>query len=67
MDNQNRTFETRLLFLKDVFTHPLTHEQLMIKSIEAKLNNTDFNYEKELEKSLSILRNKDPQRVAKKM
>lgn len=66
-DDQNRTFETRLSFLKDVSAHPLTQEQLMTKSVEAKLNNTSFNYEKELEKSLSNLKNKDPQRVAKKM
>ena len=66
-DDQNRTFETRTLFLKDVFDHPFTREQLMTKSIEAKLNNTYFNYEKELEKSLSTLKDKDPQKVAKKM
>ena len=59
-DEDKRTFETRLQFIHDIFTHPHTKDQIMARCIQHKLDKSFEAYVKEIHKSLWALYGKDP-------
>lgn len=62
-----RTFETRLLFIKDIFLNKYPDEQIMANCIRYKLNLSYENYKKELDMDIRLLVSKDPIKVLKRM
>jgi hypothetical protein len=62
-----RTFETRLLFIKELFTNKYKPYQIMAHCIQHKLDKSYEAYIKEIHKSMWLLNNKDPLAVLKKI
>lgn len=76
MDNYNeygkykvelRTFETRVKFIRDIFSNKFTPEQIMANSIQYKLDASYENYIKEIHKVAWKLFGEDPIKVLKKI
>ena len=59
-DYDTRTFETRLLFIKEIFSNTFNQTDIMGRCILYKLNKSLETYEKQLDKSVDILNEKDP-------
>ena len=57
---ENRTFETRLEFIANIFSHPLSKTEILASSVQFKLNKTYEIYLEEVNRSLSILASHDP-------
>lgn len=55
VDTKNRTFETRLLFIKELFTHTYTEEDIFKKCVQYKLKISYEQYEKNLDHCLKML------------
>ena len=62
-----RTFETRLKFIKEIFTNRHEPYQIMAHCIQHKLDKSYEAYIKEIHKSLWLLEDKDPMAVLKKI
>lgn len=62
-----RTFETRLTFIKDIFSNPYTPEQIMASSIQYKLDKSFENYIKEIHRVVWQLHGEDPIKLLKKV
>lgn len=60
-----RTFETRLLFIKDLFEHTFDQVDIMGRCILYKLNGTYETAEDEVNSSVEALVNKNPVTVLK--
>lgn len=65
--DEKRTFETRLLFIKELFTNTYEPYQIMAHCIQHKLDRSYESYIKEIHKSVWLLNNKDPLAVLKKI
>ena len=55
-----RTFETRLHFIYELFSNKFTQDQIMANCIKYKLDKSLQAYIKEIHKSLWALDNEDP-------
>jgi len=64
-DYDTRTFETRLLFIKEIFSNTFDKSDIMGRCILYKLNKSLESYEKQLDQSTNILNDKDPLAVLK--
>lgn len=64
---ENRTFETRLEFINNIFSQPHSKEEIMASSIQFKLNKTYEQYVEEVERSLNYLLSKDAEKVLNKI
>ena len=64
---ENRTFETRLEFIANIFSHPLSKTEILASSVQFKLNKTYEIYLEEVNRSLSILAGHDPTKVLSKI
>ena len=62
-----RTFETRLKFITEIFTHKYKPYQIMAHCIQHKLDKSYEAYVKEIHKSLWLLEGKDPMAILKKI
>ena len=66
-DEASRTFETRLLFIKELFTNKYSQSDIMAHCIQHKLDESLKQYVKELEKHMWNLDGKDPMDILKKI
>ena len=64
---ENRTFETRLEFIANIFSNPLSKTEILASSVQFKLNKTYEIYLEEVNRSLSILASHDPTKVLSKI
>ena len=64
---ENRTFETRLEFIANIFSYPLSKTEILASSVQFKLNKTYEIYLEEVNRSLSILASHDPTKVLSKI
>jgi hypothetical protein len=62
---ENRTFETRLIFIGDMFADLFSQTDIMAHCIEHKLGRSFLAYVDELKYSTLNLTGKDPLRVLK--
>lgn len=62
-----RTFETRLKFIKELFSHKFESYQIMAHCIQHKLDKSYEAYLKEIHKSEWLLGNEDPIAVLKRI
>ena len=62
-----RTFETRLKFIKELFSHKFENYQIMAHCIQHKLDKSYEAYLKEIHKSMWLLGNEDPMAVLKRI
>jgi hypothetical protein len=62
-----RTFETRLKFIKELFSHKFESYQIMAHCIQHKLDRSYYAYIKEIHKSEWLLGNEDPIAVLKRI
>lgn len=62
-----RTFETRLKFIKELFSHKFENYQIMAHCIQHKLDRSYDIYLKEIHKSEWLLGNEDPIAVLKRI
>lgn len=62
-----RTFETRLKFIKELFSHKFESYQIMAHCIQHKLDRSYDAYIKEIHKSEWLLGNEDPIAVLKRI
>jgi hypothetical protein len=67
VDRQDRTFESRLKFIADIFSNKYERHQIMASCITYKLNKSYEVYLKEIHKSLWNLYGKDPMQILKKI
>lgn len=63
----NRTFETRLEFIKEIFSHTFTKQEILASSVQFKLNKTYEQYIEDVNRSLAYLRNREAEKVIKKL
>lgn len=63
----DRTFETRLKFIKELFSHKFENYQIMAHCIQHKLDKSYEAYLKEIHKSEWLLGNEDPIAVLKRI
>ena len=66
-DRAARTFETRLLFIKELFENKYTQTQIMAHCIEYKLDESLKKYIEILNQSLWNLEGEDPIKILKKI
>ena len=66
-DWDKRTFETRLLFIKELFTNTYSQTAIMSHCIQYKLDKSFQQYVKELNKSVWNLEGEDPIKILKKI
>lgn len=64
-DESQRTFETRLTFILELFENRYSKEEIMSSCIEHKLDRSYLKYLKELEKSIISATGKDPLKIIK--
>lgn len=64
---ENRTFETRLQFIHDIFTNKYTQDQIMANCIMYKLDKSYEAYIKKVHKSCWLLENEDPIKILKRI
>ena len=64
---EERTFETRLKFIKELFTNRYEPYQIMAHCIQHKLDKSYEAYLKEIHKSMWLLGNEDPIAVLKRI
>lgn len=62
-DRNLRTFETRLLFIHELFTHKKDNLEIMTSSIQYKLDRSFERYWEQLIKSENFLSKRDPIRT----
>lgn len=64
---EERTFETRVKFIKEIFTHKYEPTQIMAQCITHKLDRSYESYLKDIHKSAWQLEGKDPLAVLKQI
>jgi len=64
---EQRTFETRVQFIHDIFANKYPPYQIMASCISHKLDKSFEAYIKDIHKSLWVLQGKDPMAVLKKI
>lgn len=62
-----KTFETRLLFIRELFTNTYERHQIMASCINYKLGKSYEMYLKDIHRSLWNLNGKDPMAILKKI
>jgi hypothetical protein len=62
-----RTFETRVKFIKELFSHKFENYQIMAHCIQHKLDKSYEAYVKEVHKSVWLLENQDPMNILKRI
>ena len=62
-----RTFESRLKFIAEIFSNTYTQDQIMASCIQHKLNKSFEAYIKDIHKSLWKLSGKDPMAVLRRI
>ena len=62
-----RTFESRLKFIDEIFSNTYTQDQIMASCIQYKLNKSFEAYIKDIHKSLWKLSGKDPMAVLRRI
>lgn len=62
-----RTFETRLLFIKNLFDHTFSRSDIMGRCILYKLESTYETYKKEVDKSSEKLIDSNPVTILNKL
>lgn len=66
-DYDTRTFESRLLFIKDLFENTFDKTTIMGRCIQYKLKGSFERSEKEREESVKAIKDADPIEVLNKM
>ncbi len=66
-DEDKRTFETRLLFIKELFTNKYEPSQIMASCISYKLDKSYEEYVQKIHKSCWTLGKEDPIKVLKRI
>lgn len=66
-DYDTRTFESRLLFIKDLFEHTFDNSIIMGRCIQYKLNESYNTSEKERADSIKAIKQADPIEVLNKI
>ena len=64
---ENRTFETRLLFIRDIFLNKYPNDVIMANCIQYKLNMSYDTYSRQLDDSIRALKVEDPIKILKKV
>ena len=64
---EERTFETRLLFIKDIFENKYPNEIIMANCINYKLNMSYDSYLQQINRSISALKFEDPIKVLRRI
>ena len=64
---EERTFETRLIFIKDIFLNKYPNEQIMANCINYKLNMSYESYSRELEDDIKLLVGENPIKILKRI
>ena len=67
IEREDRTFESRLQFIADIFSNTYKDYQIMASCIKPKLDKSYEAYIKEVHKSLWDLAGKDPITILKKI
>jgi hypothetical protein len=62
-----RTFESRLKFIDEIFSNTYNQDQIMASCIQYKLNKSFESYIKDIHKSLWKLSGKDPMAVLRRI
>ena len=62
-----RTFETRLKFIKELFSNKYENYQIMAHCIQHKLDKSYEAYVKEIHKGMWLLENQDPMDILKRI
>lgn len=63
----SRTFETRLIFIDEIFSRTYSQDQIMASCIQYKLDTSFEVYLKDIHKSLWKLSEKEPLAVLRKI
>lgn len=66
-DRQQRTFETRITFIRDIFTNKYTPTEIMAHSIQYKLDKSYEVYLKDILSSIWNLGGRDPMKILKRV
>lgn len=64
---EQRTFETRLLFIKSIFSGVYSKDQILTSCIQHKLGRSFEQYVQTMNSSTTYLKAKDPLQVLKKI
>lgn len=64
---EQRTFETRVKFIRDLFSSKYTENQIMANCVQYKLDKSLQAYIKEIHKSLWQLEGEDPIMILRKI
>ena len=67
MQEDKRSFETRLLFIRDIFSDLHSQDEIMAKCIQHKLDVSYENYVHELKNRTTVLSFADPIKILKTM
>lgn len=66
-DRNQRTFETRVSFIRDIFTNKYEPLEIMAHCIQYKLDKSYESYFKDILKSVWNLNGKDPIKILKQI
>ena len=66
-DRNLRTFETRVTFIRDIFTNKYQPKEIMAHCIQYKLDKSYENYLKDVLKSVWTLNGQDPMKILKRI
>ena len=66
-DRNSRTFETRVTFIRDIFSNKFTPLEIMAHSIQYKLDKSYEAYLGDVLKSVWNLNGKDPMKILKRV
>jgi hypothetical protein len=66
-DRDSRTFETRLTFIRDIFTNKYEPIEIMAHCIQYKLDKSFTVYLKDVMRSVWTLHGQDPMKILKRI
>lgn len=66
-DRNSRTFETRVTFIRDIFSNKFTPTEIMAHSIKYKLDKSYEIYLADMLKSIWNLNGQDPMKILKRI
>ena len=66
-DRSSRTFETRVTFIRDIFSNKFTPIEIMAHSIQYKLDKSYEKYLADVLKSVWNLNGQDPMKILKRV
>lgn len=67
LDEEYRTFETRLKFIGEVFANKFSQETIMTNCIQHKLKRSYESYVEDINRSIKTLTAQDPLAILKKI